>query len=231
MKTDSIKEAVAEDAPHQTQQEWVYQQLRKALIRGQFVPGKSITMRGVAKMLDVGVMPAREALRRLVAERALEMLNNRRVSVPQMTAEKLEELCEARVALETIAALRALPFINQERLEQLRVIDNEVDQAIDAEDMDTFLQKSWDFHATFYSFGNSQILLPLIESLWLQFGPFMRLVLTKIGSSYLVDWHKQALEAIERKDSLGLKLAIERDIRDGLGALGKEELQSYFQES
>jgi DNA-binding GntR family transcriptional regulator len=46
----------------------------------------------------------REALRRLTAERALELLSNRRVAVPIMTITKLEEICDARIALETAAA-------------------------------------------------------------------------------------------------------------------------------
>ncbi|MCZ6830904.1 MAG: GntR family transcriptional regulator [Gammaproteobacteria bacterium] len=51
-----------------TQQERVYMQLRDAILSGQFVPGRSVTLRGVAAMLGVSPMPVREALRRLTAE-------------------------------------------------------------------------------------------------------------------------------------------------------------------
>jgi DNA-binding GntR family transcriptional regulator len=87
-----------------TQQERVYSRLREAILNGHFEPGRSVTLRGVAKLLDVSPMPVREALRRLTAERALELLSNRRVAVPIMTITKLEEICDARIALETAAA-------------------------------------------------------------------------------------------------------------------------------
>ena len=52
-------------------------------------------------------MPVREALHRLVADGALEYLDNRRVRVPEMTLSKFEEIISARTALETVAAVRA----------------------------------------------------------------------------------------------------------------------------
>ena len=135
---------------HETVQEWVYQQLREAIMTGYFVPGRSVTLRGVAAMLNVSLMPVREALRRLVAERALEALSNRRVTVPQMSQIRLEELCEARIALETLAAERALPGIDGERLALLRQIDAEINTALAQGDVESYLHKNQEFHFTLY---------------------------------------------------------------------------------
>ena len=55
-----------------TQQERVYARLREAILSGQFMPGRPVTLRGVAEILGESPMPVREALRRLTAERALE---------------------------------------------------------------------------------------------------------------------------------------------------------------
>ena len=52
-------------------QERVYRELREAIVTGRFVPGRPVTLRGVAVELGVSPMPVREALRQLVAERAL----------------------------------------------------------------------------------------------------------------------------------------------------------------
>ena len=106
---------------------WVYQQLREAIVTGQFVPGRSVTLRGVAEQLGVSPMPVREALRQLVAERALAMHDNRRVAVPEMSAARLEELGTARVLLEGELAERALPHIDGVLAQALRRLDREVD--------------------------------------------------------------------------------------------------------
>ncbi len=219
---------VAKRQAHETVQEWVYQQLRTMIMAGQFIPGHSVTIRGVAKMLGVSPMPAREALRRLVAEGALNLLPNRRVTVPDMSPAKFQELCDVRVALETLAAERALPAIDSARLELLRQIDAEIDRAMAAGDAESHLVKNQQFHLTLYQATPSQVLVPLIENLWLQFGPFLRMALNRIGSSWVMDRHVEALDAIAKKDPYALPIAIEADIRDGMGHLGKGELLDTY---
>lgn len=208
-----------------TRQEWVYRQLKEAILIGQFVPGRSVTLRGIAAMLDVSPTPVREALRRLVAERALQAHGNRRVSVPQMNPEKLADLCAVRASLEMLAAERALPVIDAKRLGQLWSLNEAVDQAIAAGDVERYLARHREFHFTLYEAGPGQVIMPLIESVWLQFSPFLRLALRHIGVDYLRDRHLEVLQAIERKDAGALRFAIEADVREGLGSLREEDWQ------
>lgn len=209
-----------------TRQEWVYRQLREAILAGQFVPGRSVTLRGIASMLDVSLTPVREAIRRLVAERALESHANRRVSVPQMTPEKLAEICAVRVSLETLAAERALPVMDKERVARLWRLNEQVDEAVDAGDIPTYLRRHREFHFTFYNAGHGHVIMPLIESVWLQFSPFMSLAVSHIGVDYIKDRHAEALQAVERKDIVGLRFALEADVREGLGSLTEADWKS-----
>ena len=211
-----------------TQQERVYARLREAILSGQFIPGRPVTLRGVAEMLDVSPMPVREALRRLTAERALELLPNRRVAVPVMSLAKLEEICDARVALETAAAERALGAIGAKELRLLREIDDGINRAIDQHDTLAYIRGNYRFHFTLYSYGESEVTIPLIESLWLQTAPFMRLVLDRYGLGDSPDRHQQALDAIERNSSSGLRRAIELDIQEGPGGIGQAELDAVY---
>jgi len=68
-----------------TAHESVYRTMRERILIGGFPPGMAVTLRGLADMLGVSVMPVRDAVRRLIAERALTMQDNRRVRVPEMT--------------------------------------------------------------------------------------------------------------------------------------------------
>lgn len=173
-------------------------------------------------------MPVREALRQLAAESALEILGNRRVMVPRMTAMKFTELCEARIALESHAAVRALPYVDDERLEQLRQLDLAIDQAQLRGELELISPLNQRFHRLLYGANPHQITLPLIESLWLQLGPFVRLATQQLQDHYLIDRHKEAIQAIERRDSLALQLAIGSDIRDGLAFAGTPEMLQRF---
>lgn len=206
-----------------TMQERVYRALRQAILSGRFVPGRSVTLRGLAGMLGVSLTPVREALRQLVAEKALEALDNRRVRVPHMDQARLEEVCTARIALETQAALRALPHMDTARIEQLWQLNEAIDEAIARGDMVGYLQRHYDFHFTLYATGPSPVLIPLIESVWLQFSPFLSHAVNHVETDYLKDRHAQALNALQTGDADLLRFAIEADIREGLGALREEE--------
>ncbi len=78
--------------------ERVYRGLRSRIMHGEIPPGQSLTIRGIGAEYSVSMTPAREAVRRLVAEGALTLSASGRVSTPELTNDRIEEL----------AALRAL---------------------------------------------------------------------------------------------------------------------------
>ncbi len=217
-KTDDLK-------THQ----WVYQLLRNNLLCGRIEPGKSLTIRGLAEILGVSPMPVREALHRLACEAAVEVKNNRRVIVPLMTAEKFSELCDLRILLETHAAEGALPFIKEEDIETLVKLDAKIDDAVERMDTDYISLHNQAFHRYLYSANPFQISVPLIESLWLQLGPFSRIAINKLEKVYLVDRHAEAIEALRARNGFGLRRAIEADIRDGIASIKTVEgIHDYF---
>lgn len=197
-------------------------------MNGQILPGRALTIRELAKILDVSPMPVREALRLLSAESALEIQGNRRVMVPHMTAMKFNELYEARIAIESHAAARALPYIDDGCLEQLRAMDRLIDKAQEEENLEQISILNQNFHRAMYTANPHQVTLPLIESLWLQLGPFMRLATSRLDEHYLVDRHNEALTAIEKKDAFALQLAIAADIREGIAFASTPELLNSF---
>ena len=82
----------------------VYQQLRTMIMSGRVRPGKELKLRELAKELHVSLMPVRDAIGRLVVERALDMLPNRQVIVPELSLDRLLEVRRVRVVLESEAA-------------------------------------------------------------------------------------------------------------------------------
>ncbi|MFA0810774.1 GntR family transcriptional regulator [Microbulbifer epialgicus] len=211
-------------AEFRTTQERVYFQVRDAILRGKFLPGHAITIRGLAAELDCSPMPVREALRRLTSERALELSDTRRVTVPTMTPEKLNEICAARVALECQAAEHALPFVQEEDLQQLRDLDARVSAALEQRDIEQYVTANLDFHFTLYRLGRPHIILSLIESLWLQTAPLQHLVFQRFGVQELPDRHEDLLDAIAESNVERVRRAIRQDIEEGLGSISAEEL-------
>ncbi|WP_147418201.1 hypothetical protein [Salinisphaera sp. Q1T1-3] len=65
--------------------------------------------------------------------------------------------------------------------------------------------------------------MPLMESVWLQFSPFLRRAIGHIGTGYVVDRHAEALDAVAAQDAQALRFAIEADVGEGLGALREQD--------
>lgn len=222
MTEDSPALTLAARAGGETVHQRVFEALRQAIMSGGFPPGQAVTIRGLAERMGVSAMPVREALRRLVAERALTLLDNRRVRVPMMTAERFDELLAARMALETEAAARALPLIDAERQEALTAINARIDAALTQGEADEVVAENLLFHLTLYRARPQSVLLPLIESVWLQTGPFMRVALEDCPPAPGgVDFHQEALAAIAAGDAAALRRAISEDIRTGIGHLAR----------
>ncbi|GAB4535522.1 MAG: GntR family transcriptional regulator [Roseibium sp.] len=198
--------------------------MRTGLLTGRFIPGKAVTIRGLAAELGVSPMPVREVLQRLAAENALEVKPNGRVQVPDMTPGRFDELLRARLLLETELAERALPHLTADDAADLKAIDDDIDARLSTGDAEGYMRLNHAFHFRIYRASGSRVLLPLIDSLWLQFAPFMRTVYGRVGTASLDDRHKEAIRAIELSDAGALRAAISADIGDGMGLLGREIL-------
>jgi DNA-binding GntR family transcriptional regulator len=199
----------------------IYETLRRRMITGKIVPGVGLSTRGLALEMGVSQMPVRDALSRLAAEGAVEIRSKRKVEVPAMSAERFTDLLDCRLLLEPEAAVLALPQITPAKLKQLREIDAALDAAMENGDVIAYMECNFEFHFTMYRTNDRPTLNRLIEALWLQFGPFMRVVYGRYGTANLVDQHRIALDAIAAGDAEGLRRAIASDIADGMGLIGR----------
>jgi DNA-binding GntR family transcriptional regulator len=70
----------------------LYRALRARIMHGEVDPGQAMTLRGVAQEFGTSMTPAREALRRLIAEGALQTTVSGRISTPALSNDRIEEL-------------------------------------------------------------------------------------------------------------------------------------------
>lgn len=199
----------------------IYAELRERLVSGRMAPGHELSTRGLAAELGVSQTPVRDALSRLAADGAVAIRSKRRIVVPPMTQERFDDLLRCRLLLEPEAAARALVHIDAARLASLRQIDAALDRAIAGRDADCYMRNNHAFHFTLYRAQKGATMTQLIETLWLQFGPFMRVVYDRIASAYLNDSHQEAIRAIEARDAQALRQAIAADIGDGMGLISR----------
>ncbi|MCH8466405.1 MAG: GntR family transcriptional regulator [Roseinatronobacter sp.] len=203
-----------------------YARLRDMVLFGDLAPGAAVTIEGLVGRLGLGMTPVREAIRRLIAEGALQMQGNRRVCVPRLDIAALEDLGHARAAIETRLARQALPGCDSAVIADLRAIDTRLDQALATGDIPAYLRANHAFHFALYARASSEVLEALAISLWLRFGPSLRVVClgqadkgargAHGGALHMPDNHKRALAALEAGDPTALAEAIAADIAQGV---------------
>lgn len=196
--------------------EQVYRALRDLVLFGALAPGEAVTIQGIVERLGAGMTPVREALRRLTAEGALEAQGNRRIMVPVLDAAAVEDLTEARLAVEPRLAARAAQRATPEAIAALREIDARLDRGIARGDVETYLRENHAFHAALNALAAAPILTSLTESLWLRFGPSLRVVCGQEGTRSLRDLHKELLLALEAGDAQAAAEAITGDVLQGM---------------
>ncbi len=199
--------------------EAVYRALRTRIMHGGMAPGEALTLRGIGEEFKVSMTPAREAVRRLIAEGALTPSASGRVSTPELTSERLEELASIRALLEPELAARALPRAHNALIERLFVFNTSVNEMIVKNDATGYVRTNLEFHRTIYLRAQAPAMLALLETVWLQAGPTMRALYQRLQRDRASDNHIKIIGALKAGDEPGLRLAIRTDVTQGLRML------------
>jgi DNA-binding GntR family transcriptional regulator len=200
-------------------QDSIYAQLRSRVICGQFFPGEVISMRGLCAELGTSIMPVRDALKRLRAERALETLPNRSARIPLMSRQRFKELLHVRLDLEPRLARMATRRLEPVAVQELARINESMLAAERAGDRATYFTRNQQFHFLVYRAAQSQVFLPIVESLWLQVGPFLNWIFGEVEVQEAPDYHAELLRALRLRDSARAAAAVASDISEAANTI------------
>lgn len=88
--------------------EWADQQLREAILQGQFGPGDALVISSLAEQLGLSATPLREALRNLAADGLVVLQSHGSARVAEVDLHEANEIYELRLLLEPMALERAV---------------------------------------------------------------------------------------------------------------------------
>ena len=202
--------------PNAPAHERLYRSLRQQVMHGELAPGHAITLRGLALQHNVSMTPAREAVRRLTAEGALTISSSGRVSTPELTPERIEELAAIRALLEPEMASRALPRAHFALIDRLAAINALNQDAAMTHNAVAYVRTNLEFHRTLYLRAQTPAMLAICETVWLQLGPTMRALYDRLKRRDVPQHHRMILAALKAGDEPGLRLAVRTDVTQGL---------------
>jgi DNA-binding GntR family transcriptional regulator len=193
----------------------IYQQLKEALMNGDFLPGQRLIVRELAERFSTSPMPVRQALQRLTSENALVDLLHRGVLVPEANVEAISDLVRVRCMIEGGAAEWAATTVATREIEELERINVAMLQAAKKKNgAKNYLVLNRRFHFLIYGASRSQALLATIEPFWLRAGPWLNIMRQGAMIGLGLDHHIEVIEGLKTGDGTRARRAIIADISD-----------------
>jgi len=192
----------------------VYNEIRNALINGQYEPGERLIIGELAQEMGVSITPVREAIFRLISEQGLEMQAATAVYVPYVNSEKLREIQQIRFHLEGMGAAEAARNITRKQLDNLIALQKDFISCTSTDPKRaSYLNRK--FHFGILEASNKPILRNTVESFWVITGPILKVFHVKTaGLDYSQDEHRHeaVLAALEARDPEAATKAIQADL-------------------
>ena len=195
--------------------EQVYSRIRNALMEGRYEPGDRLRISSLASDLGVSITPVREAIFRLVSDRALEMKVATAIHVPMLTAEQLREIQLVRILLEGEAAAIAATKITKTQLSELRALQARLQKAA-AVDSEKAANLNRQFHFSILAIADMPLIYATVENMWVLMGPLLRTfhIRTPLEDLTGTDHrHFGVLKGLSSKEPERARQAMQEDIR------------------
>ncbi|OWW22408.1 GntR family transcriptional regulator [Noviherbaspirillum denitrificans] len=196
----------------------VYQEIRSALMNGQYVPGDRLRISDLAESLGTSPTPVREAIFRLVSEQALQMTAATAITVPELAPETVSEIQFIRRLMEGAAAEIAAHKATPAEIASLRHTHEQFIKYLPTNPREA-ARLNRDFHFELVAIARLPNLYGILESLWVRMGPLLNIFFHTELQANRKDLqnhaHYRVLSGLEQRDPVGTAEAIREDIQLG----------------
>ena len=205
----------------------VHAYLREQILSGEIGPDQRLVETKIAKEIGTSRTPVREALHTLEMEGLLESIPRVGYKVNTISDREVEEICEIRTAIETLAVRWAIKKDHKKLVNDLKKNIAATEQRVGQGEVRAYVDLDAQFHEIIAGVSGSKRLLELAQALR------RHMVRYRVQSIYVPDnvlrginGHKAILAAIETGD---VEMAA-KAIRSHLEESKKDILLYAFQE-
>lgn len=134
------------DVRFRTKQEYVYQSLRGAIMRGELNPGQRLVIDEIARRLQVSAIPIREALQSLQSEGLVVNAPHVGATVASISQDEVHEVFAIMEGLETVAVREATARLSDAQAQKLAEIVTAMDAAVADRDFEAWAAMNGTLH-------------------------------------------------------------------------------------
>jgi len=190
----------------------IYRRLSESLVQGVLAPEERLKIRDIAARMGTSVTPVRDAMLRLVQERALYLRSARDIRVRSVGIDEYMEIRGIRIELEGNAAAVAAERATETDIRRLDRLVRDNARALRAGDKPLATELNQKFHFEVIRIADLPVTADIVRRLWLSLGPW----LTKnyaMESPMMIEFHFAAVNAIRARDAAAARAALHNDIR------------------
>lgn len=185
---------------HRTVKSTLVEELRDAIIQGEYVPGQRLRLEEIATRFDISTTPVREALRDLQTEGLVSIFPHRGAVVTQLSAEDLLDIYEVRATLEKMATRLAVPIMGEATLAQLELYIEQMDNHLG--ELATLVKLNHQFHYTLYCASGRRHLCELTSLLRHRTQHYLHAYISHLGGMPTAqEEHRAVVEACRIGDA------------------------------
>jgi len=200
----------------------VYKELKNAIFKRKLAPGEKLDIFELAEQFNVSRTPVKEAFNRLQMEGLLVIRPRKGTYVAEIDMNRIMEVFDARLLIETWAARIGVEKGTQEDFQTLRNLCLEMDKDYKAKPFDSINYNELDiqFHIQLVKMGQNQVILDLYKGLnahRVTERAFFDRAFEKADSSH--HHHLEIVEAFEKREEALVLALVANHIVKGKEAL------------
>ncbi len=183
---------------HSTAAEFIVENLRSDILTGRLSAGEPLLLDQLAERFGTSVIPVREALRALEAERLVVLRAHRTAQVAALSVVELKDLYRVRLLLDVEAVRWAHGKLSADELAELRRMIDSMERTAKHGDFITAFAIHTEIHLRIYQAAGSKVLLGILENLWDETERYRHAV--KLVRSDIASWaneHRHLIELLE----------------------------------
>jgi DNA-binding GntR family transcriptional regulator len=158
-----LRLSVSEGMAYKTKQEFVYQTLRRAILRCELAPGQRLPTQEIANRLGVSLIPVREALQLLQSEGLVENRAHVGAAVARISGSSIAEVFTLLEGLETVATRVAARRMPPEEIDALAALLAEMDAAVEEGEYELWGELNTRLHVSIASYARMPTLREITE--------------------------------------------------------------------
>lgn len=180
----------------------IYENIRKAIIRGDFSPGERIMEIQLAEKLGVSRTPVREAIRKLELDGLVEMIPRKGTYIKKVIKKDIEDIFEVRKYLEALAAFLAAQRIKENQIKEMKEILVDFDKYSEQNDIKGLIEMDTKFHDALFRASGNEKLVEIAQSIKQHVYRYRVLYINDYGNKEgtLSKEHHEILDAIIKRD-------------------------------